>query len=81
MNLSGLFSRAPQPSATFPDGRVGFAVGDVHGRADLLDKLLTDLEARLAVETRNGRPPMVIYLGDYVDRGADSRGAEATGAA
>ncbi|MFT3729344.1 MAG: metallophosphoesterase [Terricaulis sp.] len=73
MNFSGLFSRAPRPPATFPEGQVGFAIGDVHGRADLLDKLLTDLEARLASETRDGRPPVVIFLGDYVDRGPDSR--------
>ena len=45
------------------------AIGDVHGRADLLRALLSRLEDELS-----GRPYRLILLGDYVDRGADSRG-------
>ena len=34
-----LFERSPPPAARFAEGRVGFAVGDIHGRADLLAEL------------------------------------------
>lgn len=52
--------------------RLTYAIGDVHGRSDLLRSLLafiaTDAEHR-------GQEPRVIFLGDIVDRGPDSRGA------
>lgn len=42
-------------------------IGDIHGRADLLNKLLVRLEKYFA-----GRPHQTVFLGDYVDRGRDS---------
>jgi serine/threonine protein phosphatase 1 len=45
-----------------------FAVGDVHGRFDLLLKAADAITDYCA-----GRPSRVIMLGDYVDRGPDSR--------
>ncbi len=53
----------------FPGGRVGYAVGDIHGRADLLARMFEKLEndARPA-----GAKPVVVFLGDYIDRGPDS---------
>lgn len=48
-----------------------YAVGDVHGRLDLLDELL----ARIG-DDRSSRPvtrPLCIFLGDYIDRGPSSR--------
>jgi serine/threonine protein phosphatase 1 len=74
MNLLRMFERAPPPAARFPDGLVGFAVGDIHGRADLLAEMLALLEARAAEERRGDVDPVVIFLGDYVDRGSDSAG-------
>lgn len=44
-----------------------YAVGDVHGRADLLDALLGKIEAHAA-----SRPRRLVFLGDYVDRGPAS---------
>jgi len=44
-----------------------YAVGDIHGRDDLLTSLL----ARLDAEGEAGSP--VIFLGDFVDRGPASR--------
>lgn len=47
------------------------AVGDIHGRADLL----VDLHQRVDLEVDGAHrvPPIEIYLGDYVDRGPHSR--------
>lgn len=67
-----MFERAPPPAARFPDGRVGFAVGDIHGRADLLAEMLALLEARAEAERREGGEPIVVFVGDYVDRGPHS---------
>lgn len=44
-------------------------VGDIHGRADLLDRLLARLDPW--VEMQAG-PTDLVFLGDYVDRGPDS---------
>jgi serine/threonine protein phosphatase 1 len=69
-----LFTRPVSPVARFVDGRVGYAVGDIHGRADLLADMVRLLEARSVDDTRLGGPPLVIFLGDYIDRGHDSAG-------
>ena len=50
-------------------GRLTYAIGDIHGRRDLLAKLLDQIE-----EDRAGEPAECIFLGDYVDRGDDSAG-------
>jgi serine/threonine protein phosphatase 1 len=54
-----------------PDGLRLYAVGDIHGRADLLNRLLDKISADIAdigdVEVH------LLFLGDYVDRGPDSR--------
>lgn len=67
-----MFRRRPPLPATFPDGRVRYAVGDIHGRADLLEKMLDLLEARAIDDLRPAGEPVVIFLGDYVDRGRES---------
>ena len=56
-----------------PDGVLLYAIGDVHGRADLLDALLRKIEADVAEAEPRGRP-ILLFLGDYVDRGPDSKG-------
>lgn len=58
--------------AAAPAGVRLYAIGDVHGRADLLQAMLARIEAELAID----RPAdwRIILLGDYVDRGMDSRG-------
>ncbi|NOV20304.1 hypothetical protein E5S70_30335 [Ensifer adhaerens] len=42
------------------------AIGDVHGRADLLERLLEHTYVNLP-------RPRVVFLGDIIDRGPDSR--------
>jgi serine/threonine protein phosphatase 1 len=80
--LRSLFRRTPdelaaaptvggQP-ARVPPGVCVYAVGDIHGRADLLQamhRLIADDAALLTP----GTSKVVVYLGDYVDRGLDSR--------
>jgi serine/threonine protein phosphatase 1 len=54
-----------------PHGRRIYAVGDIHGRADLLASLFARID-----EDLKARPtPVTIHvlLGDYIDRGANSR--------
>jgi len=65
-----LNKRPPEPST---GGRQIYAIGDVHGRADLLRDLLETVRAD-ADARRGDQPPLIIFLGDYVDRGADSAG-------
>lgn len=55
-----------------PPGTVIWAVGDVHGRLDLLAPLVEAMAADL--HGSRAERKMVIFLGDYVDRGPDSRG-------
>jgi len=63
---------------TPPDTRI-YAVGDVHGRKDLLDRLLRMI-ATDAKSSGAGRK-LVVFLGDYVDRGPESRAVVETVAA
>ncbi len=56
-----------------PDGEVVYAIGDIHGRSDLLFELLHLIEQDAAHTQPHARKTL-IFLGDYVDRGPDSRG-------
>ncbi|MBL8582479.1 MAG: serine/threonine protein phosphatase [Rhizobiaceae bacterium] len=49
-----------------------YAIGDVHGRLDLLEAM----HARIAAEIAADRPAdwRIIHLGDYIDRGPQSSG-------
>jgi serine/threonine protein phosphatase 1 len=58
------------PRAVAPDAEI-FAVGDIHGRPDLLRALLDEA----AREPRRRERRAVVFLGDLVDRGPDSLGA------
>jgi serine/threonine protein phosphatase 1 len=63
--------RQKQKKPSLPDGVRVYAFGDIHGRADLLADMFTVIDADIL---RN--PPdraIEIFLGDYIDRGPDSR--------
>ncbi len=49
-----------------------YVIGDVHGRSDLLDRMVFEISRDL--EARPVGAALTVTLGDYVDRGADSRG-------
>lgn len=59
-----------QPAGSVPSGTRVYAVGDIHGRLDLLDDLLCQMEADNA--SRGPAYTIVIFLGDLIDRGPDS---------
>ena len=58
-------------SADRIDGRLVYAIGDIHGRYDLLIDLLGQIAADVAAQAA-GRRPIIIFCGDYIDRGPDS---------
>jgi serine/threonine protein phosphatase 1 len=73
--LARLFGlRTPKAAPVLPrvpDGTRVYAIGDIHGRLDLLveiERRIAD-DAAAAETARN----IVVYLGDYVDRGSQSR--------
>src|SRR5262249_41048862 len=48
-----------------------YAVGDLHGRADLLAQMVSEIEADL--KAHPAARALHIFLGDYIDRGLYSR--------
>lgn len=53
-----------------PAGQRVYAIGDVHGRADLLEMMIARIERDEA--TRAAKDTTLVLLGDLVDRGPDS---------
>lgn len=74
MALQGLHTAASQTPAKGGrkvDGGLVYAIGDVHGCYDQMRGLLARIMADVA-ERGAGRRPIVIFCGDYVDRGPRS---------
>lgn len=69
-----MLSDRPRQTAcpSTPRGYRAYAIGDIHGRLDLLDQLLATIEQD-AVRSP-ARKTLLIFLGDLIDRGPDSRG-------
>lgn len=65
-----LRQRRSQKEPRLPDGVRIYALGDIHGRSDLLKKMFTMIDADLARNPVDR--PLEVFLGDYVDRGPDS---------
>ncbi|MGH7211380.1 MAG: metallophosphoesterase [Acetobacteraceae bacterium] len=61
----------PAPAA-LPPGRRVYAIGDIHGCLAQLTALHAMIEADLA--TRPVAAPLLVHIGDYVDRGPDTAG-------
>jgi serine/threonine protein phosphatase 1 len=55
-----------------PQGQLVYAIGDIHGRADLLALLLAEIESDSA-RSKDAKRRTLVFLGDYIDRGHDSR--------
>ena len=66
-----LASRRKKRPPHLPDGVRIYAIGDVHGRADLLEQVFTKIDAHLAAHPV--LRPVQVLIGDYIDRGPASR--------
>jgi serine/threonine protein phosphatase 1 len=65
-------NRSRQSVISGPKGSRAYAIGDVHGRLDLMVELLERIERDNSA--RGPARTFVVLLGDLVDRGPDSRG-------
>jgi serine/threonine protein phosphatase 1 len=78
MKLPGFLKAKTAPKAgarrlpQAPAGMRIYAIGDIHGQLQLLDKLHAEIEADATVG--NPLQRILVYLGDYVDRGIYTRG-------
>lgn len=70
--LSPRSAAKPAPAA-LPDGQRVYAIGDIHGRLDLFEDLIGQIE-RDDARRGDACETTVILLGDLVDRGPDSAG-------
>lgn len=71
--FSRLFKKPSlRPPARIPAGCVVWAVGDIHGRSDLAGPLIHAIRADLLAAPATRK--VLVFLGDHVDRGPDSRG-------
>jgi serine/threonine protein phosphatase 1 len=72
--LSSIFKRrepkSSGPIGNFPKGQRGYAIGDIHGRLDLLEQLIQRVQADDAA--RPAADTTLIFLGDLIDRGPES---------
>lgn len=66
------FARKPRPEARVRQGSRVYAIGDIHGRLDLLEQIHYML-ARDVADAPKDSHVEIVYLGDYIDRGPKSR--------
>jgi serine/threonine protein phosphatase 1 len=65
------FANSRKTGPRLPDGVRVYAIGDIHGCADLLAKTLDGIDADLL---QDPIPQSIeVFLGDYIDRGPSSR--------
>jgi serine/threonine protein phosphatase 1 len=64
-------SKKPITKPSLPEGIRIYAISDIHGCADLLQKMFTVIDRDL--KTIGSMRAIHVFLGDYIDRGPDSR--------
>ncbi|MBM3646079.1 MAG: serine/threonine protein phosphatase [Alphaproteobacteria bacterium] len=62
----------PRGLPSLQPGHRAYVIGDIHGRADLLAELLAVIKADAMLRPGPGKN-VIVYLGDFVDRGPQSR--------
>lgn len=70
--LRRLFNQGRKQLPQVPPDCLIYAIGDIHGRADLLEPILAAIDDDL--NRSEASRCVVVFLGDYMDRGPDSRG-------
>jgi serine/threonine protein phosphatase 1 len=65
-----IFAPANGPAPKGAKGYRAYVIGDVHGRLDLLDRLLAEID--LDLTERPSRKTLLVFLGDLIDRGPHS---------
>ncbi len=70
--LFGGKDKIKRQAARVPDGMRVYAIGDIHGRADLLAALHEGIRVDLEQNRPSGEA-VLVYVGDYIDRGMHSR--------
>lgn len=72
-SLRNIFKPRPKaPLPKVPDGTRWYVIGDIHGRRDLFEAMIEEIEND--DRQRPGVESHVVLLGDLVDRGPDSAG-------
>jgi serine/threonine protein phosphatase 1 len=69
-SIQALFRKRPPSHPTVPPGQRVYAIGDVHGRADLFGSMIQAIERDDAA--RGPAQTVIVLLGDLIDRGPDS---------
>jgi serine/threonine protein phosphatase 1 len=62
---------APRRPPSLPDGLRIYALSDIHGCADLLERAFASIDAD--IQRKKAGRLLHVFLGDYIDRGLDSR--------
>ncbi|NQV56656.1 MAG: serine/threonine protein phosphatase [Rhodospirillales bacterium] len=73
--LRGGRSGATRHAPSLPDGQRYYVIGDIHGRQDLLETMCALITEDMRTHDAEKKPLKIaiLFLGDYVDRGDDSR--------
>ncbi|MFZ5667786.1 MAG: metallophosphoesterase [Pseudomonadota bacterium] len=67
------FKKARPARPRLAKGQRVYAIGDIHGRFDLMKALIQEIKRHWSAGTPGGGRTTLIFLGDVIDRGAQSR--------
>jgi serine/threonine protein phosphatase 1 len=65
-----MFASKSMTSAAGATGKRAYAVGDIHGRLDLLERLLEKIHSD--IDGRGSSETLLVFVGDLIDRGPHS---------
>jgi serine/threonine protein phosphatase 1 len=72
IRLRGALWQRGEAEASSVGEQLVYAIGDIHGRIDLLETLLEQIQSDAQV-LQSAVDPLLVFLGDFIDRGPDSR--------